>query len=110
MEWCRELGRPLVVLEALRCDYPHASDRLHRLVLDGMRDNVRAFGGTGVRYVPYVEPDRGAGRGLLEALGAEACVVVTDEFPAFFLPGASGRQSASVDRSPGSSPISIAFR
>ena len=33
LEWCRELGRPLVVLEALRCDYPYASDRLHRLAV-----------------------------------------------------------------------------
>lgn len=86
IEWCHELGRPLVVLEALRCDYPHASDRLHRFVIEGMRDNQAAFSGTPVHYVPYVEPSRGAGRGLLEAYSADACVVVTDEFPCFFLP------------------------
>ena len=37
--WARRLRRPLVVLEALRCGYPWASDRLHRFVLDGMADN-----------------------------------------------------------------------
>ena len=87
VEWARQLDRPLVALEALRCDYPWASDRLHRFVLDGMGDNRRAFARTAVLYHPYVEPARHAGRGLLESLAARACVVVTDEFPGFFLPG-----------------------
>jgi deoxyribodipyrimidine photo-lyase len=29
LEWCEELGKPLVILEALRVDYRWASDRLH---------------------------------------------------------------------------------
>jgi deoxyribodipyrimidine photo-lyase len=82
----RELDRPLVVLEALRCDHPWASARLHAFALAGMADNARAFATGGVLYHPYVEPAPGAGRGLLEALAARACCVVTDEFPAFFLP------------------------
>ncbi|MGD9906711.1 MAG: deoxyribodipyrimidine photolyase [Vicinamibacterales bacterium] len=82
----RALGRPLLVLEALRADYPWASDRLHQFVIDGMRDNARAFAQPGVRYLAYVEPAVGAGRGLLEALAADAAVVVTDDVPAFFLP------------------------
>lgn len=86
VELALELGRALVVLEPLRCDYPWASDRLHAFVLQGMADNVRAFAGTPVRYVPYVEPRPGEGRGLLEALAARAAVVVTDDSPAFFLP------------------------
>jgi deoxyribodipyrimidine photo-lyase len=86
VEWARRLDKPLVVLEALRCDYPWASDRLHRFVLDGMADNRRAFERTAVLYHPYVEPTRDAGRGLLETLAGRACVVVTDEFPGFFLP------------------------
>lgn len=88
VEWCLELGRPLLVLEALKCDYPYASDRLHRFVIDGMRDNSAAFAASPVYYYPFVEPAVGAGRGLLEAMSASACVVVTDEFPCFFLPGA----------------------
>jgi deoxyribodipyrimidine photo-lyase len=51
-----------------------------------MRDNAAAFAAARVRYFPYVEPRPGAGRGLLAALAADACVVVTDEFPCFFLP------------------------
>jgi len=85
-EWSRDLRRPLVVVEPLRCDYRWASDRLHAFVLQGMADNVRTFADAGVAYHPYVEPTPGAGRGLLEALAKDACVVVTDDFPAFFLP------------------------
>jgi deoxyribodipyrimidine photo-lyase len=85
-DWARHLGRPLVVLEALRAGYPWASDRLHRFVLDGMADNAAAFGARGVTYLPYVEPEPGAGRGLLAALAADAALVVTDEYPTFFLP------------------------
>ncbi|HEX4955033.1 MAG TPA: deoxyribodipyrimidine photolyase [Thermoanaerobaculia bacterium] len=86
VEWARELGKPLVVFEALRCGYRWASDRLHRFVLDGMADNQAAFAGRAVTYLPYVEPSPGAGQGLLAALGARACLVVTDDFPCFFLP------------------------
>ena len=86
VEHARALDKPLVILEALRCDYRWASHRFHRFVMQGMLDNERAFASTDARYYPYVEPRKGAGRGLLEALAKEACVVVSDDFPCFFLP------------------------
>ncbi|MGE3165870.1 MAG: deoxyribodipyrimidine photolyase [Planctomycetota bacterium] len=86
VEWCRELDRPLIILEALRCGYPWASPRLHRFVLDGMQCNRSACAGSSVRYYPYVEPVLDAGKGLLEALAQDACVVVTDDFPCFIVP------------------------
>ena len=84
-ELARELDQPLLMFEALRCDYRWASDRHHRFVIDGMADNAAAFAGRAT-YLPYVEPQRGAGKGLLEALAARAGAVVTDYFPGFFLP------------------------
>ncbi|MGB7434008.1 MAG: hypothetical protein WBR26_08190 [Candidatus Acidiferrum sp.] len=86
LEHCRTLGKPLVILEALRSGYPWASDRLHRFILDGMAENARYCAAHGIRYLAYAEPTLGAGKGLLRALGSGACVVVTDEFPCFFLP------------------------
>jgi deoxyribodipyrimidine photo-lyase len=86
IEHCSELAKPLVVFEALRCGYEWASDRMHRFVIDGMADNAAACKKAGVTYFPYVEPKHGDGRGLLEALAGEACIVVTDEYPCFFLP------------------------
>lgn len=77
---------PLVVLEALRCDYPWASDRFHRFVIDGMRDQTSEFAAAGVSYHAYVEPRPGEGKGLLESMAQRAVRVVTDDFPCFFLP------------------------
>ena len=51
-----------------------------------MKDNAARLHSTGVFYYPYLEPDHGAGKGLLCELGKRACVVVTDDFPSFFLP------------------------
>lgn len=86
LEHALAIGRPLLVFEPLRAGYRWASDRLHRFVIDGMADNARAFARTPVTYLPYVEPQPGDGRGLLEALATDAAVVVTDDYPAFFLP------------------------
>jgi deoxyribodipyrimidine photo-lyase len=86
VEWATELKRPLVVLEALRCGYPWASDRLHRFIMDGMLDNRTHWQGKPVLYYPYLERAHGEGKGLLEALAGHTCVILTDDFPAFFLP------------------------
>jgi deoxyribodipyrimidine photo-lyase len=76
----------LVVLEALRCGYGWASDRLHAFVIQGMADNQARFSYRNVLYYPYLEPEPGAGRGLLAELARHACVIVSDDFPSFFLP------------------------
>lgn len=86
VEWCVELNRPLLVFEPLRAGYPWACARHSAFVVDGMLDNAAAFRAAGIAYYPYVEPTHGAGRGLLEALAAHACVVVADDYPHFFLP------------------------
>ncbi len=97
------LDKPLVILEALRCGYRWASDRLHRFVIDGMADHARQLDGSerqGVVYYPYLEPEADAGKGLLEALAERAALVVTDDFPCFFLPRlveAAGRQLARLE-------------
>ncbi|NQV25107.1 MAG: deoxyribodipyrimidine photolyase [Rhodopirellula sp.] len=86
IEWSAKLRKPLLILEALRVGYEWASDRFHRFVLQGMSDNRAAFADKPVRYYPYVEPDPGAGSGLVQELAKLACVVVTDDFPCFFIP------------------------
>ncbi|MCR9159538.1 MAG: deoxyribodipyrimidine photolyase [Nannocystaceae bacterium] len=86
VEWAKELGKPLLILEALRVGYRWASDRLHAFVIQGMRDNAARLESRAVTYYPYLERSEGEGKGLLAALAEKACVVVTDDFPAFFLP------------------------
>ena len=86
VEWARDLRKPLVVLEALRCGYRWASDRIHQFVIQGMRDNSNSLAGKPVTYYPYIEPQQGAGKGLVAELAKSACVVVSDDYPCFFLP------------------------
>ncbi len=81
-----ELGKPLMVFEALRCGYEWASDRLHRFVFQGMAEHRAALQGSNVAYYAWAETRPGEGRGLLEALASKACAVVSDDFPCFFLP------------------------
>lgn len=86
VHWATTLRHPLLILEALRCGYRWSSDRLHAFLLQGMRDNASHFARKRLTYFPYVEPVDGAGQGLLAALAADASVVVSDDFPCFFLP------------------------
>jgi deoxyribodipyrimidine photo-lyase len=101
VERARELGKPLLIFEAIRCGYRWASDRFHKFVLDGMAEHARALSGSGIGYFPYVEPLDGAGSGLLEALAAHACLVVADDAPIFFLPRmlavAAGRSTVRME-------------
>lgn len=93
----RELERPLLVLEALRAGYRWASARHHAFVIDGMRDNARACAARGVRHFAYVEPEPGAGRGLLAALARDACAVVADDWPCFFHPRMLAAAARQID-------------
>jgi deoxyribodipyrimidine photo-lyase len=86
LEWGTELKKPLLIFEPLRIGYPWSSDRFHRFILDGMAANAEALKKSNATYYPYVEPFPDADKGLLAALAARACVVVTDDFPAFFIP------------------------
>jgi deoxyribodipyrimidine photo-lyase len=86
VELARTLSQPLLVFEALRVGYRWASDRLHAFVLEGMADNQRHFAKSCASYYAYVEPEPGAGSGLLEALAARASAVIADDYPGFFLP------------------------
>ena len=85
-----ESGKPLVIYEGLRLDYPWASARLHRFVLEGMRDNRAAAARLGLAYWPFVETEPRQGRGLVARLAERAVVVVTDDFPCFVVPDQIG--------------------
>lgn len=81
-----EMGKPLVVYEGLRLDYPWASVRHHRFILEGMQANGQAAARLGLAYWPFVETEPGAGRGLVARLAERAVLVVTDDFPCFLVP------------------------
>jgi len=96
VEMAQTLDKPLLVLEALRCDYRWASDRFHQFVIQGMADNARRLRRTQAGYYPFLERRIGEGKGLLAALARRACLVVTDDFPCFFLPRMVKRAAAQL--------------
>jgi deoxyribodipyrimidine photo-lyase len=81
-----EFGKPLVVYEGLRLDYPWASVRHHRFILEGMRANARRAKALGINYWPFVQTPTEPGTGLLRRLARLACLVVTDDYPTFIVP------------------------
>lgn len=82
----REMRKPLMILEIVKVDYPYASHRLHTFLLQGVGERARALAGEDAVHYPFVESEPGEGDVLLQALAADACCVVTDDFPSFFLP------------------------
>ena len=94
LECAAALGKPLVVYEGLRLDYPWASRRLHQFILEGMAANAAATRELGINYWPFVETPAEPARGLLVGLAGRAALVVTDDFPCFIVPD----QSAALAR------------
>ena len=97
IEHARALKKPLVVFEALRVGYEFANDRLHTFVLQGMAVNQARFADSPVHYVPFVETEAGAGKGLLEAMAGRACVLVGDDWPSFFVPKMQAAAAKKLD-------------
>lgn len=98
VEQATQLQKPLLILEALRCNYPYASDRLHRFILNGMADNAEHFAATSDFYYPFIENEKDVGKGLLIELAKSACLIVADDHPGFFYPQmlASASEKVSV--------------
>jgi deoxyribodipyrimidine photo-lyase len=89
-----QLNKPLVVYEGLRLDYPWASRRLHRFILEGMAVNAAEARRRSLNYWPFVETPGLPARGLVARLAERAALVVTDDFPCFLVPD----QSAALAR------------
>ena len=81
-----QLGKPLLLVEALRQGYPWASDRIHTFIAQGMREHLTDARRNGFNYYPFFEDPAHSGTGMLEGLAARACLIVSDEFPAYIIP------------------------
>src|SRR5262245_22246983 len=84
--WVTELRKPLLIFEPLACNYRWASERFHQFVVDGMREKQESLQNVPVTYRPYVEGSVGEGKKLFVQLMAHACLIVTDDYPAFEIP------------------------
>src|SRR5690606_16679652 len=96
IDWCVHLQKPLLILEPIGCRARWNNDRLHAFVLDGMRDLQQECEQKSIAYLPYVEPKPSAAKEVFRKLAARAAVIVTDDFPCYFVPAmisSMGRQS-----------------
>lgn len=89
-----ELMLPIVVYEALRPDYPHASDRHHTFVLECARDTAKALAARGIPHGFFLPRTPEEARGVAHRVFARAALVVSDDHPSFIYP----RQNAAAAR------------
>ncbi len=81
IQWSKQLGKPLLILESVTLVYEYASPRQHVFLLQGMADNQARLARKPVTYFPFVESIPGQRADLLKALAEQACVVIVDDFP-----------------------------
>jgi deoxyribodipyrimidine photo-lyase len=93
----RDLGKPLVVYEGLKLNYPWASARMHAFMLEGMVESAKRAGELGIHYWPFVETPGNDGRGLVRKLCKNACLLVTDDYPQYIVPAQIRAVAAKVD-------------
>jgi deoxyribodipyrimidine photo-lyase len=77
------LNLPLLVYEAITCDYPHANDRLHTFLLEGVPDTARELNKRGIGYAFYLRRKAGDANDTFYQLAERAALAVTDDYPTF---------------------------
>jgi deoxyribodipyrimidine photo-lyase len=78
-----EYKLPLLFYEGLTCSYPHANDRLHTFILEGVPDTADRLARLGIGYVFYLRRRRSDANDVLYRLATSAAAVVTDDYPTF---------------------------
>ena len=86
IHWSNQLKKPVLVVEALSYRYQWASERHHQFILDGMIDNHIEAEHQGITYRCFVSHEGDEGAGLIESLAENACLIVSDDYPCFFIP------------------------
>lgn len=83
--WANKLGKPLLLYEELKNDYPWASDRIHQFYLEGMQEIQQYAVEKGLNYLSFVEEEADTNKQAYLAMLENACCLVTDEFPVYFI-------------------------
>jgi len=78
-----ELNLPVLFYEGLTCSYPHANDRLHRFLLEGVPGTERRLRALGIGYVFHLRRRQSDPNDALYRLAADAAALVTDDYPVF---------------------------
>ena len=78
-----EVQLPLLFYEGLTCSYPHASDRLHTFILEGVPDTQARLEVLGIGYVFHLRRRLEDPDDALHRLCRQAAALVTDDHPTF---------------------------
>ena len=97
IEWANKLSQPLVIFEPLILDYPMSSIRFHKFTLDGMNEVSETISKTNAFYYPFVETKPKESEHLLGKLAKKASVVITDDYPTYFVPQMIAKASGDID-------------
>ena len=89
--WANKLNKPLLIYEEMTCDYRWACDRFHQFYLEGMKEHFDEAEKKDFNYIPFVETEPGQSKAFVDQLMKQACYVVSDEFPVFFIRGRNER-------------------
>src|SRR5512136_2235521 len=97
VEAANRLALPLVVYHGLGYNYPYANDRIHRFILEGVAELAERFARRGILYHFNLRRRAADPNDLLYRLARRAALVVTDDFPAFFIPTQTTRVAGKLD-------------
>ena len=97
VEWANQLSQPLLILEPLILDYPMSSIRFHKFTLEGMKEVDEQVSSTKAFYYPFVEQSARESEGLLTEISKHASVVITDDYPTYFVPQMTAKASGEIN-------------
>lgn len=84
VDLANELGLPVLCYEGVTCDYPHANDRLHTFLLEGVPATARRLKRLGIGYCFYLRRRRSDPGDIFFRLAERAACVVADDYPAAY--------------------------
>ena len=97
IEAANRLGVPLIAYHGLGYNYPHASDRIHRFILEGVAELGDRFSKRGILYHFYLRQRDSDPNDVFYGLARRASLIVTDDFPAFIMPEQTTRVAGRID-------------
>ncbi len=83
-EIANELALPVLYYEGVTCAYPHANDRLHTFLLEGVPETARRLKRLGIGYCFHLRRRFSDPEDVFFRLAERSACVVADDYPTFF--------------------------
>ncbi|MGA2601677.1 MAG: deoxyribodipyrimidine photo-lyase [Bryobacteraceae bacterium] len=97
VELANERNLPVLFYEGLTCSYPHANDRLHTFILEGVGDTAARLRELGIGYEFYLRRRLDDPDDRMYKFASDAAAVVTDDYPTFVARGFNRRVPGKLD-------------